>query len=407
MAQSHPAIELDVAVVGGGVAGLWLINRLRSAGYDAALLETRALGGEQSIASQGMIHGGLKYGLGGNLGAASRALAEMPGRWQACLNGRGEVDLRETRQSTEPFCLWSSGGLGAKMQAMLASRALHGRAQRLSGHHRPQVLNHPAFHGSVYGLSDLVLDMPSLATNLAANVEGTLFHPRDLSAQREADGQVNLMVHSGKGSLQVRAHQMIFTAGRGNAGLLSQLNLTEPAMQTRPLQQLMVKHPQLSPLYGHCLGTGTRPRLTVSSHRDEEGNWVWYLGGELAEAGAHKSSAALIDRGRVELETLFPWLDWRTAQWHTQTVERAEPRQAEGQRPDGASLHKVPECSNLLVGWPTKLTLAPHLADLVLDTLNNAGIQPSGTVKFQSLGELLPTPPVAEAPWQSAFKERL
>src|SRR5690625_4238839 len=99
MASTLPVIELDLVVVGGGVAGLWLINRLRSAGYDAVLLESRALGGEQSMASQGMIHGGIKYGLSGQLGAASQALAEMPERWRRCLSGNGEVDLRD-RKST-------------------------------------------------------------------------------------------------------------------------------------------------------------------------------------------------------------------------------------------------------------------------------------------------------------------
>src|SRR5690625_3315427 len=101
MASTLPVIELDLVVVGGGVAGLWLINRLRSAGYDAVLLESRALGGEQSMASQGMIHGGIKYGLSGQLGAASQALAEMPERWRRCLSGNGEVDLRHTNALSE------------------------------------------------------------------------------------------------------------------------------------------------------------------------------------------------------------------------------------------------------------------------------------------------------------------
>lgn len=417
MASTPPVIELDLVVVGGGIAGLWLINRLLSAGYDAVLLEPHALGGEQSMASQGMVHGGVKYGLGGQLGAASRALAEMPERWRDCLNGQGDVDLRRTRSLSEPLCLWSNGGLGATVQTVLASRALRGRSQRLSGDQRPKALNHADFRGTVYGLSDLLLDVPGLVANLAANAQGALLRPSNLRLTRDAEGQVSLNLDTAAGRQEIRARQVILTAGQGNAELLAQLGLTEPAMQTRPLRQLMVKSHQLTPLYGHCLGKGSRPRLTVSSHRADDGEWIWYLGGELAETGAQLSHSALgahselgahtelMALGQAELAQLFPWLDWEQAQWRSLLVQRAEPRQTDAQRPDGASLQAAPTCNNLLVGWPTKLTLAPHLADLALAALSQAGVQPSGTTECRQLSTLLPVPPLAKAPWQTAFKE--
>ena len=52
-------LKTDVLIFGGGIAGLWLLNRLHNAGYSAWLMEQEALGSGQSIASQGMIHGGL------------------------------------------------------------------------------------------------------------------------------------------------------------------------------------------------------------------------------------------------------------------------------------------------------------------------------------------------------------
>ncbi|MFN7609893.1 MAG: FAD-dependent oxidoreductase, partial [bacterium] len=51
----------DVVLIGGGIAGLWLANVLQQKGYTVALLEENTLGGEQTLASQGMIHGGQKY----------------------------------------------------------------------------------------------------------------------------------------------------------------------------------------------------------------------------------------------------------------------------------------------------------------------------------------------------------
>ena len=57
----------DIVVFGGGIAGLWLLNRLRDEGNDAILLEADGLGAAQTLASQGIIHGGLKYALGGSV----------------------------------------------------------------------------------------------------------------------------------------------------------------------------------------------------------------------------------------------------------------------------------------------------------------------------------------------------
>lgn len=53
------SFDVDVVVLGGGIGGLWLLNRLRGRGYNAVLLETGELGGGQSVNSQGMIHGGI------------------------------------------------------------------------------------------------------------------------------------------------------------------------------------------------------------------------------------------------------------------------------------------------------------------------------------------------------------
>jgi len=81
---------IDIAIVGGGISGLWILNRLRSLGYDAHLFERTALGSGQTIACQGIIHSGAKYGDTNPI----PALAEMPARWRKCIAGLGEVDLR-------------------------------------------------------------------------------------------------------------------------------------------------------------------------------------------------------------------------------------------------------------------------------------------------------------------------
>lgn len=407
MPHTSRQIQLDVAVLGGGIAGLWLINRLLAAGYDAALLESRALGGIQSIASQGMIHGGIKYSLSGQFSGASATLADMPSRWRAALAGKGELDLRQTRLLSDKFYLWSSGGVASNLQAMFASRTLQGRVTALGPDQYPELLQNSHFGGKVYQLDDLVLDLPSLIANLALNARRHLAKVDSSSSRltRDEKGQVNIVLQTSDGPLQVLAKKVILASGRGNAALLAQLNLTEPRMQVRPLQQVMVKHAHRQPFFGHCLGLGTGPRLTISSHPMADGQQVWYLGGKLAEIGSELSPSALIRHAQEELAELLPWVDLSDARWACLTVERAEARQPQLGRPDGPSLIAAPKTQNLEVAWPTKLTLAPHLADMVLNNLQRANLEPSGAKQSTILAERLGCPSIAPPPWEQAFRE--
>jgi len=76
--------RVDVVILGGGIAGLWLLDALHQAGYSALVLNKGDLGQGQSIAAQGIIHGGTKY-----FGATAVSdLAPMPARWRASLTGK-------------------------------------------------------------------------------------------------------------------------------------------------------------------------------------------------------------------------------------------------------------------------------------------------------------------------------
>src|SRR5437667_9548275 len=99
-------VETDVVIVGGGIAGLWLLNRLRQAGYSAILLESNTIGGGQTSRSQGIIHGGIKFALQGNLTPAAEAISAMPRVWEACLQGKGEIDLSHVTVLSEHQNLW-------------------------------------------------------------------------------------------------------------------------------------------------------------------------------------------------------------------------------------------------------------------------------------------------------------
>lgn len=405
MTTSPIHIDLDIAIIGGGVAGLWLANRLKTQGFNIALFERKALGSDQTMASQGMIHGGMKYTLSGMLTGASEAIADMPQHWRACLCGEGDVDLRATRILSDHFFLWSSDSITAKLSSFLASIATRGRVDAVPDDRRPPLLRGQEFNGNLYRLADIVLDTHSLATNLAHNIEHSCFLVDSAQTQlkKDASDRAFLHIRQGETVFEIYAQRFIFTAGQGNSALLQQLGETSPAMQLRPLQQVMVKHTHPFAFFGHCLGAETTPRLTISSHSLNKQEQVWYLGGKLAEQGAKLSSEELIEAAKAELAKLIPWIDFSAADWATLPISRAEPLQANFARPDNAFIAPAKNCSNVLVGWPTKLTLAPNLANQALELLAQAGIVPSTKPATSELSHYFPKPPIAQTPWELAF----
>ena len=95
--KSFMIYKPDIVIFGSGIAGLWLFNHLKAAGYDALLLESEAIAGGQSIASQGIIHSGLKYAFAGKINKLAQSISAMPDLWRAALQGDGVVDLSAAR----------------------------------------------------------------------------------------------------------------------------------------------------------------------------------------------------------------------------------------------------------------------------------------------------------------------
>ena len=388
--MSHP-LSTDVLIVGGGIAGLWLNARLRRLGYSTLLVERGSLGGEQSVKSQGIIHGGAKYALHGALTGASEAIADMPRRWREALSGSGELDLSGVRLLSEAHYLWSPGTLAGNLTSFFASKAVRGRVDQVKGEQLPPALQDRKFKGKVYRLAELVLDVPSLITRLAELAGDGLLAARDIQPLRDGSQLTGLRIDG----REVRAQRVVLSAGAGNAQLLATLGIEQPRQQLRPLHMVLAKGPALKPLYAHCLGGGPKPRVTVTTHPAADGQWVWYLGGDLAEAdGVARDEASQIKAAQQELAELLPWVDQSATRWATLRVDRAEPAQSGLVRPDNAFLA---EEGPLLVGWPTKLALSPDFADRVLAALQRDNIQPGNHPALPPL----PRPAVAQPAWES------
>ncbi len=371
-------VQTDIAIIGGGIAGLWLLNRLRQAGFSVILLESDSLGGGQTHQAQGIIHGGMKYALQGQTTLAAQAIADMPDVWKECLQGQGEIDLSNVPVLSRQQYLWSTGSLTAKIAGFFAGLALKSQTQALEKKDFPALFQHPQFHGQVYSLDETVIDVYALLRELMMPNQDIIFKIDPMGEDQlifdHADHLASLEIRAAPmKTIQVKAQKYIFTAGKGNELILKNLKQHTLAAQRRPLHMVIVKHDLDYPLYAHCLGLGTTPRLTITTHKSHDGKSIWYLGGQLAEEGVKLSPEEQIQAAKNELKVLFPWLDFSNAQFTSFCVDRAENTQPNGHRPDSCYLQEI---ENMIVAWPTKLAFAPLLATKIIECLTKQSIKP-------------------------------
>lgn len=386
-------IVADIIVVGGGIAGLWLTARLHQQGYTTVLVENNTLGGGQSVKSQGIIHGGTKYALNGLLTGASEAISGMPKRWRDCLDGSGELDLSGVKVLSDYHYLWSPGDLAGNLMSFFASKAIRARVKQVKKDALPEALKSQHFKGRAYQLNELVFDIPSVVLRLAELSENRMLQAKSLTLLSRAENKVMIKADD----YEIETQRIIFSSGEGNEALIKSFDLSQPTMQRRPLHMVMVKSPHIKPLFAHCLGTGVKPRVTVTTHYHQDGTPVWYIGGDLAEAdGVARTPEEQIAFTKKELSKIIPWIDLYDAQWATLRVNRAEPSQNNLMRPDTAFLTHN---NAIMIGWPTKLALAPDLADQCIALLKKEGIQPLYNAPLPEL----PKPAVANTPWDEAF----
>lgn len=392
----------DVVIFGGGIAGLWILNRLRQAGLSAILFESGALGGGQTHKAQGIIHGGLKYALQGVLTNDAKAMTDIPTFWRNCLKNHGEVNLSQVSVLSEHHYLWSPSKFSAKLTGLLASAALASKVSTLDKKDYPAVFCHPSFKGEVFALDEMVIDVPALVRELVKANQDAVFKIEPLCDEElkfnENGKLLSATVYLAGKSIEVSAQQFIFAAGTGNEIITKKLQHKNIAMQRRPLHMVLMKTPFDWPLYAHCLGFGARPRVTITTHYGQDGAPLWYIGGQIAEEGLARDSKAQIQATREELKSLFPWLDFSLAEFATFMIDRAEAKQANGLKPESSVIKTI---QNMLIAWPTKLALAPKLAQDVMEQLEKDHITP----ELFDIRELRawPMPPLAAPIWEEMF----
>jgi hypothetical protein len=230
-----------------------------------------------------------------------------------------------------------------------------------------------------------VLDTLSLVSALTDLHAGCIRAGR---AQIEDRGDHVVLHVAGR---SMTAGHLVSTAGAGNETLLPQLGLPAKAAQRRPLHQVLIENAP-APLWAHCFDTSDKPRVTITTHRKQDGTLVWNVGGLIAENGVQQSEAELIAAARGEFAALLPNLDFSRSRFAGFRVDRAEGATDSGHKPDSPVLQRK---GRITLAWPTKLALAPQLADLILADLP----PPSGVM--QAEWSDWAAPGIAPAPWET------
>ena len=395
--------NVDVAFVGGGIAAFWLACLAQRRGLSVAVIASEPLGGEQTMASQGIIHGGGKYLMRRNLTRRSASdslahLATMPARWRRCLTGNivessGDIDLRglpvlaeqvELRATTRWSLprLWVASQLVADAPrregvspSLRAARRVLLEARASCHRTRPKDVPRDMPQGvpdctwrrktHVQLQEDFVVDVESLVRQLASGVRGRVL-PRRIAPEDvlvDGDGIAGIRV----GTTKLHAQRYVFAAGAGNAELAPRAGFGAQATVLRPLHQVWARIEHAEPVFAHYLTRplGVEPDLTVTTHQCA-GATVLYLGGQLATAGVARGASAQMAAAQRIVAAALPHIDTTRTDFHTLRVDRAEPQRRLTQRASDAFLATR---RNASLCFPVKLSLMPRLGDLFAQEL--------------------------------------
>ncbi|MEN9612629.1 MAG: hypothetical protein RLZZ628_3443 [Bacteroidota bacterium] len=386
--------KMDVVLLGGGIAGLWLLNRLKKEGYSVILLENEAIGGIQTIHSQGVIHSGFKYQ---NHPEIVAKLKEMRQEWTEGLQGRGGVDISKTKVSAKHQYYWTQN---ASVNADFYEHLVGDDFKKLSKKDFPSLLKYSDYTGQVFEAAEMILDMPSLIQNLYDNYANFIFkiNAKTHFCFDEKGAVQSVVLENGD---KIDAQFFILTAGSGNECFVNDLKVNSlcfkplQQMQRRPLHQVLIYKQGLPDFHGVCVSpvNNAFTPVIITTHYTENRQKIWYLGGDIATKGVERSEMAQIDFAKTEMKRLLPNINWSDAHWATYCVDRAEPLQASVALPtDGC----VDVCKNVMQVFPVKFALMPDVANKVLNVFKQLKINAIGDFKMPKLDKPTLRKPVWE-----------
>jgi hypothetical protein len=381
-------ISVDVLVVGGGSTGLWLIDELRRTGRNAILVESTSLGSGQTIASQGILHGGMKHSLVARPGTFVKALGSMTRIWGECLAGDREPDLRSVRRRSDSCYFWRTSSLASFVGSIGARFSIRSEVKKIVHASLPEVLRGAS--GDVYLIDEKVVDPHSLVSELFKRNRQHTIRAGIQRVDFSSRNTVYAVELAGSSLMTVKPELVVLTAGEGNAELRKVCGLPEKAMLRLPLQILVLRG-DLPDLNGVCL-EGIQAKAIITTHRLSRNEAVWQFASEriASDAGEDFGRQALI-----EISASLPGFNFPRVSVSVYTATRAECAAEDGGRCSDVAVFKE---GNVITAWPTKLVLVPRAVDRIMSYLP---IQ-FGANEVPREFAAWPRPDVAPLPWPSA-----
>lgn len=379
-------MKADIVIFGAGIAGCWLYNLFCKRGYNVLLLENDKIGGSQSVGSQGIVHSGLKFLFGGSTNELSESISIMPDRWKKALKGEDEVDISRAEVTCETQYLYIPKGFMGGFLSLLTKRTMIGNAKDLPQSDWPEPIKQSGFNGRVVYMDEPVLNVPSVMKALCEPYQDGVRHYNECEFIKSASGDIEKIIIDGH---EVIVDQCIFTAASGNIEFAKR-NGHDAGIETqhRPLLMGMMKNAPY-PLFGHCVSASFRPAASITSHRADDGSWVWYMGAAVAEFTKEEDPNTVYDLARKAIHEYLPNVDLSEVEWSVYPVDRVESKTTTGWIPDTPTIHSV---GNAHYCWPTKLTFAPILGDLMGDKISGKPSQEKTDWDFLKKAEYKPAP---------------
>lgn len=374
----------DIVIIGAGIAGLWTFNRLKRKGYDVLLLEKDGIGGGQSIASQGIIHSGLKYAFAGKVSKLAQSISAMPDLWREALLGHGPVDLSAAKMNASSQYLLIPAGFMGGLVSLVTRKALGGNVHTLAQENWPEEIKATGFRGTVIYMDEPVLNVPSTIRALAEPY-------KDSIRKIDCDADEFMDKHG------ITAKKIIYTAASSNEIMAQKLKHADGLKtQKRPLLMGMLK-PAPFEIYAHLVGTSEKPVVTITTHQAEDEELVWYLGGNVAERGKEVPQEEMVRVAQNAFRKYMGKVNLSNVKWSSLPIDRVEGSSTtQGWMPDTPTIH---DAGDTYFCWPTKLTFAPLLSNYIMEKLEADKIMPSHQ---QSDWSFLPEAPYSKAPWDTA-----
>ena len=348
-------IEVDVAVLGGGVMGLWLADQLRRLEYSVALFETGKLGAGQTGHSHVYIHRGHLYN-------DAKLLSELGGVWRDWEHYLTETQRGRSvrRFDVEGRFVFFEANTAQDKENLWSGFDLEYEDERV-----------PAWASGAkkcFLTKEACLDATSLTGALMGDGEHTrkIGHLVDITIQSDRVTSVTVEADDGR-QLHVKPGFLAVCSGQGNQQVIDRLREDSAVDVDKAFKQgvrysymLTVERDTLPWFAGVCPDRGG---LFIVSRGSQDGV-VWLVSDSKSYPGPNNESDWLgqvlpkLSSANAGLEAEKERIRWGIYEGPKAEATTAGVNQGFGVESFGTT--------NLAFVWPSKLTLAPKVSDYLI-----------------------------------------